>query len=356
MNETPQMQIETKNRSRAERKIQKSLLPPVIVCMCVLLAALIAFYVFLLIYNKYTFKYTPSEDGVSCTITSIEKRAIAPAVYFPSKLSVPESIDGLKVTAIGNNAAKGEEKLKKLSVPAGVVYIGEEAFASCNRLKTVTLPSGLAVIGAGAFKDCIALEKAEFGEGMDHIEKSAFEGCTKLAAVALPQSLISLGERAFYGCGGLSEIAFSASLASIGAEAFWACASLSEIELPQSLENIGEYAFWGCSELESASLGGAKTIGTSAFRLCTSLKSITLPESVAYMEAKTFAGCTSLETVRVPRGLRGIGERSFENCEKLTNITYGGTKAEWANLGLEVYWNINSSLASVTGTDGEITF
>ena len=65
-------------------------------------------------------------------------------------LSLPSSIDGYPVEAIGDDAFESET-LQSLSIPEGVTKIGWFAFKSCPYLRTVTLPQSIESIGYSAF-------------------------------------------------------------------------------------------------------------------------------------------------------------------------------------------------------------
>ena len=353
-NITPPLNIETKNLSRENANKNKSLVPAVMVSMIALVLLLASFYIFLRIYNKYTLRCSLNADGVSYTIIAVEKRAVLPSVYFPSEIAFPEIVDGMPVTAISSEALDGFKNVKKVIIPETVTTLGKGTFASCSKLQSIKLPSSLGAIPENLFKDCIALETVVFGGNEKQICKSAFEGCLSLTSLTLPESVEVIDERAFSYCTGLTEIKLPSSLSAIGEEAFFGCESLAFLTVPHSVKEIGSYAFRGCSALEAINLGSVESIGMGAFHLCTSLNSITVPEKITFLDDKTFFGCGSLASVTLPRGLRGIGERVFENCEKLTEIKYSGTKNEWSNVGLDAYWSINSRINAVSCTDGKV--
>lgn len=355
MNNTPSpINIETKTLSRDEANKSKSLIPAVAVCMTALVLLLAAFYFFLRTYNRYTFKCSTNEDGVSCTVTAAQKRALLPIIYFPDTLDIPETVNGFTVTAIAPDALKGLDKIKKITVPEAVSSIGAGAFAACSDLESAKLPSSLAAIPENLFKDNISLKNVVFGGKEAAIGKSAFEGCSSLASLTIPESVQIIESRAFGYCTSLEEIKLPSALTSIGEEAFFGCESLKFMTVPHSVKTVGAYAFRACIALEAINLGSVENLGAGAFLLCSSLKNITVPEKVIYIDDKTFSGCTSLASVSLPRGLRGIGERNFENCKMLTDIKYGGTKTEWSNVGLDSYWSVGSHIASVSCTDGKV--
>ena len=66
---------------------------------------------------------------------------------------VPDTIDGLPVTAIGDNAFCYCAGLTSITLPEGCTTIGYYAFSGCTNLTSITLPDGCS-IGEGAFKGC----------------------------------------------------------------------------------------------------------------------------------------------------------------------------------------------------------
>ena len=63
---------------------------------------------------------------------------------------IPQSIDGIPVTAIAADAFKGNQTLKSVSVPDSVLYIGDRAVHSCSSLEEVKLGRGVREIGSYA--------------------------------------------------------------------------------------------------------------------------------------------------------------------------------------------------------------
>ena len=78
-------------------------------------------------------------------------------------LVVPERIDGLMVTEIGDGA-----------------------FAGLLRVREIDLPSSVVRIGAGAFVNCIDLRRLRFPTGLKDGDPSWLIGCERLEDVVLP--------------------------------------------------------------------------------------------------------------------------------------------------------------------------
>ena len=108
------------------------------------------------------------------------------------KVTVPSNvvISGVtyKVTAIADNAFKGNKKLTLVTIPTTVVTIGKNAFGGCTALKKVVIPAGVTTIGANAFKGAKYLKKITVKSTvLKKIGKNAFKGIYKKAAVKVPK-------------------------------------------------------------------------------------------------------------------------------------------------------------------------
>jgi hypothetical protein len=57
-----------------------------------------------------------------------------------------------------------------------------------------------------------------------------------------------------------------------------------------------------------------------------------LPEGFETLGDSVFGYCYSLKTVTFPAGLKKIGARAFDVSMKLSDIYYGGKKADWEKI------------------------
>lgn len=71
--------------------------------------------------------------------------------------TVPDVIDGKKVTSIGECAFRGEY-FSSLTIPDGITSIGIEAFRNCDQLRSVYIADSVTTISVAAFFDCYHLE------------------------------------------------------------------------------------------------------------------------------------------------------------------------------------------------------
>jgi hypothetical protein len=95
------------------------------------------------------------------------------------------------------------------------------------------------------------------------------------------------------------------------------------------------------------------TIYENAFKE-TSITLVSLPNSIREIEASAFANCVKLTSVTIGSGVTSIGDRAFYKCSGLTDIHYGGTKAQWNAVSKGSYWNYNTGKYTVHCTDGNI--
>ena len=93
------------------------------------------------------------------------------------KLNIPQEVNGLTVTGIGDGAFYNHKTILSAVIPAGVRVIGRNAFSMCERLAEVTLP-----------------------EGLEEIAYNAIIECPKLVSVTIPASVQIIGFNNFYGC------------------------------------------------------------------------------------------------------------------------------------------------------------
>jgi hypothetical protein len=220
-------------------------------------------------------------------------------------LVIPDKIDSLPVTGIGDNAFDHCENLKSISLPDGLRSIGKNAFWHCTNLESISLPDSLTSIGDFAFWDCENLKSISLPAGLISIGKLAFSGCTNLESISLPDSLTSIGEAAFADCTNLESISLPDSLISIGKLAFSGCTNLESVLLPESLQFIDLLAFYEC----------------------TNLKSISLPAGLVLVLYQAFSGCKNLTAISMSRSTRCDPE-SFPPAAKIYYIDEKATGAK----------------------------
>jgi len=219
-----------------------------------------------------------NEDCKSYTLINLEEG------YAETSYTVPETVDGKRVTAIADDAFLSHfPNLVSIKIPESVTSIGEGAFAGCKSLTTVNIPSGVTVI-----------------------ERSTFSGCTSLESVDLPEGITAIGGVAFSRCESLTTVNIPDGVTVIEDGTFSGCTSLKSVDLPEGITAIGERAFYGCKSLEH----------------------ITIPDSVTSIGEWAFSHCDLLKTVSIPKNVVSVASNAFP-YDTLEGIYFDGTKSAW---------------------------
>lgn len=246
-------------------------------------------------------------------------------------ISLPETIDGVSLFAIGNSAFKNATWLVIIYLP-NIVEVREGAFVGCSNLKTVTFSEALKVIGGYAFYKCNQLTTV-----MGNATTSTTTGETTVPGSTA--GVESIGDYAFYCCE-LSEFTFGDNLTTIGEYAF--CSNnLEKVFIPDSLESIGQYAF-GSNKIQFLNFGTntrLHTIPKGAFSLNkiigngnateTAEEALTLviPSSIYHIKEYAFASNSQLSSVKI--NSLSVGDYAFSDCESLTMVVLAGNVDEF---------------------------
>ncbi len=184
----------------------------------------------------------------TCTVTGIDELT-------DTKIEIPATVNGCKVTTIGWRAFEDCVTLQEVIIPETVTEIGLYAFKRCVMLQEVIIPDSVTFLGDDAFTGCRLLKTAVLSNNLQRLEYGLFSDCENLQEVVIPDGVTIIEDRVFYGCRKLTEIKLPVNLLSIGLSAFELCGSLTKIIIPQSVKYLGGNAFTGCSSLVSAEFG-----------------------------------------------------------------------------------------------------
>ena len=233
--------------------------------------------------------------------------------------------------------------IKVLRLGEGVTAVGEKAFSGFDKLEQIVFGDDVREIGYSAFSGCSAVVSIQFGEGLETIEDYAFEGCTALKDAVLSDSVISVGSYAFSGCTALQNAVFGSNIQQMGNCIFNGCTKLADFRVGS---NVASSALEGCTSLVSITMDETVTeIGSRAFAGCTALRYITYSPKLERIGDYAFDSCdfteielptnltrigqgalqmTGLRFVRIPSGVTYIGDFAFKYCEQLTDVWFTG--------------------------------
>lgn len=228
-------------------------------------------------------------DGISISITGY--------VGSVGALAIPDTLDGLPVTSIGEGAFSVCRGLTNVLIGSDVTDIGMGAFAYCSGLTEVVIPNSVTSIDDAAFDDCGSLTTVTIGSGVTYIGIEAFDGFNQLESIT-----VDTNNPAFCSVDG---VLFNRSQTVI---VDYPGGRAGDYTIPSTVTNIGFDAFADCAGLTGVIIPDSVTsIGDGAFIECTSLTTVTIPYGVGNINANTFAGCSSLVTVIIGGTVTGIG-------------------------------------------------
>ncbi len=129
---------------------------------------------------------------------------------YTGSVVIPEEVSYLgkkyKVTGIANNAFKECYDLTSVTIPEGVISIGDYAFYQCENLLSVTIPNSVTSIGSYAFYNCYDLSSVTLPEELTTIEIGAFVHCSSFTSITIPSKVTHLGGAVFQNCYKLNSI------------------------------------------------------------------------------------------------------------------------------------------------------
>lgn len=315
-----------------------------------------------------------------------------------NEVSIPESIDGVNIKSIANNAFVASDNTKPLqsinmenasylttfsfsdftnlkhaTLPRTLVEIPQKAFFNCP-LTTINLPGTVEKIGNYAFKGTSLSGSLYLPNSLKTIGIGAFDSLKLTGTLTIPDSVTTISNEAFYN-NKFTKLVISqnSSLTTIGNNAFRNNQISNAIALPKSVTTIGNNTFCNNSIPELALNYGLKSIGNYAFGTNKITGTINIPVTVEKIDTQAFKSnqieavifnknstLTTLgsyafaknkisNVIMIPKNLKAIQEFTF-----WSNIISGVTFEEGSQLksiGKRAFqFNYDSNGATITGS------
>ena len=216
----------------------------------------------------------------------------------------------------------------------------------------IVIPSGIENIAPKAFMNIDEVISAVIEEGkLKSIPEYAFAGCKNLKTVILSDEITSVGNSAFEDCGALESINFPISLKTTGDRAFAGCGFRDSLYFHEKFKSMGREAFANCNQLENLIIDGLETMGERSFADCLKLTEVYFSSnSLSNVSRSAFAGCTALREVSFGGRCKTIEETAFAGCANLNKVDFDDylrtVKKNKILVGLR--WIPSVSLATLT--------
>ncbi len=249
-----------------------------------------------------------------------------------NEVSIPESIDGVNIKSIANNAFVASDNTKPLQSinMENASYLTTFSFSDFTNLKHATLPRTLVEIPQKAFFNC------------------------PLTTINLPGTVEKIGNYAFKGTSLSGSLYLPNSLKTIGIGVFDSLKLTGTLTIPDSVTTISNEAFYNnkFTKLVISQNSSLTTIGNNAFRNNQISNAIALPKSVTTIGNNTFCN-NSIPVLALNYGLKSIGSHAFDT-NKITGtinipvtVEKIDTQAFKSNQIEAVIFNKNSALTTL---------
>lgn len=357
-------------------------------------------------WNNLSYRVTSGAEGYYAVITGGD--------YDDNyTINIPSHIDGYPVKGIASHAFSNNTsdshygRLKHVTIPEGVEWIGDSAFIwtgleeivlpkslrtieayafyGCSSLKELTIPENVNTVGSLSFAGGCSIKTITIENGVKIIGPDAFGG-NDITEIFIPKSIENISGSAFNYCKNLRSIIVDEynkyydsrdncnaiirsddselvsgcvttvipdSVNTIGNDAFHGCIGLTKIEIPKNVWLISGYAFYACENLQSIDgMEGVNSIGNYAFYGCLKLEHFTVPDGITILSQHTFDSCLGMKSITIPNTVHRIDDGGFCGCDSLKDVYYNGTKEEWDNIHVSSYSNECLKQATIHYNDG----
>lgn len=182
------------------------------------------------------FRYVIHDGGVVIT----QYRGTSKSV------TVPTSIVGRNVVAIGPNAFKYNQSVQKLFLPQTVKRVEDGAFFGMSNLQKIFLPDSIEYLGVAVFRKCSSLRRIRLPKYLKTLEEALFKECSSLVECRVPRGVEKLGEAVFSDCTSLIRVILPKTVKQMTEGGFFGCCNLRELTIPPDIIGLNQQSFETC--------------------------------------------------------------------------------------------------------------
>ncbi len=334
-------------------------------------------------YFAEIFDFRLQTDGLNKDTYSVVMKN---EVFRVSKVRVPETYNGKKVTIIEGSAFRNCSTLRSIEIPDTIrIIYYDSAFEKCTALSEIVIyetghntePNFSSADGvlyytsnaATEGKELVFIPAARTGSvvipsGVRSIGESAFTG-SKIRTVTVPATVNNIAVRAFENSKYLTDIYFDLNEGDelmVGENAFSGCTALKSLNIPARYRTFDTTVLGDSTSIENINVAeDHETYSSVNGLLCNKdgneliycpagrRGALRIPSGIRTIGKSAFANCNNITSVIIPSFVTRIENNAFEGCSKLTSVTFAGGTALGSSLSLgnNVFANC-ASLSKVT--------
>ena len=270
-----------------------------------------------------------------------------------------------------------------LTVPADVTFngvtfsvtsIADKAFANCTSLESISIPSSVTTLGAATintynsndgrylpFYNCTSLKSVRFEDGdtpiklgsncYSYTSASNYEG--KGLFFSCPLEEVYIGRNIEYKNYNTSNT-FDSNVRRYGYSAFYNQQKLAHVIIGTTVTSIPQYLFYNCTNIEDVAFGQSlKSIPTHAFDgVSAKLRCINLPATVETIEERSFYNCNALTQLSLGANTKNVKPYAFYSCNLLKDVSLGDNLTE---IGEYAFYNLGKDNPNANSIDLPLT-
>ncbi len=226
-------------------------------------------------------------------------------------VTIPNTINGKKVTGFYPNVFRGNEEIESITIPANLESIPDGAFYGCTSLKNFVSHNSRYSFSNGFLyyhrpdNDTQLSTKISNYNISSKLDDKKLEGAVASYRVdfEVHKSVIYYTKDSLY-------VTVQEGVDDIAPYAFAGRSKMTHIVLPAGIKRIGKCAFLDCSELRGMSMTENKG----------DISEFNIPYETAVIEDCAFVGCYSIRNVSFSDKLEAIGRYAFANGMNLKSV------------------------------------